>query len=82
MTIRDCYARMFDLTNPQTIRPPAVAACTNTERPLDCLADTSLLDSYCWCQGDLCNFSIRHGPPNFILNFIGFYIIFIFYSKR
>ncbi|WKY09250.1 hypothetical protein Q1695_001981 [Nippostrongylus brasiliensis] len=63
MTFRGCYDTMFDIRNPSTHAIPDHNFCTAGEVQLTCLADASIIEHSCWCEGDYCNasqgFSVR-----------------------
>uniref|UniRef100_A0A7E4W7B5 Protein quiver n=1 Tax=Panagrellus redivivus TaxID=6233 RepID=A0A7E4W7B5_PANRE len=58
MTVRACYEHMFGTPAPSN----NVNECTNTENPLDCLPEATILDSSCLCKGsDFCNSANLNG---------------------
>ncbi|WKY09251.1 hypothetical protein Q1695_001981 [Nippostrongylus brasiliensis] len=57
MTFRGCYDTMFDIRNPSTHAIPDHNFCTAGEVQLTCLADASIIEHSCWCEGDYCNAS-------------------------
>ncbi|CEF69030.1 Hypothetical protein SRAE_2000368200 [Strongyloides ratti] len=58
ITIRACSTQMFSTPAPVSaidMKSPGHSYCSEQIKPLDCLADTNLIDHQCWCQGDYCN---------------------------
>lgn len=81
MTLRSCYGRMFDKSNPITRPEPEDGYCETRERQLECLPESELIESHCWCDGDECNSSsllIHSRTTTLLLLIIVFFICFIF----
>ncbi|VDM46187.1 unnamed protein product [Toxocara canis] len=55
MTLRACYASMFDSNDPATAPESEESYCSSRSTSLDCLTDANVIEDFCWCQGDYCN---------------------------
>uniref|UniRef100_A0AC35UGQ0 MARVEL domain-containing protein n=1 Tax=Rhabditophanes sp. KR3021 TaxID=114890 RepID=A0AC35UGQ0_9BILA len=62
MTIRACSTHMFSTPAPvqaQAISSPEHSYCSHSQRPLECLADTKIIEHDCYCKDSYCNNSYK-----------------------
>uniref|UniRef100_A0A0N5BF97 Protein quiver n=1 Tax=Strongyloides papillosus TaxID=174720 RepID=A0A0N5BF97_STREA len=81
VTIRACFTQMFSTIAPVSaidMKSPGHSYCSEQIKPLDCLADTNLIDYQCWCQGDYCNSGSKFSVSSIFIIFVA--ILFLFFQ--